>query len=183
MDPGSHELRGVFIALRNSEDRSYSEYPMHSEKGIYTLRIIPEMVRSDTLRYYIRAEFADFAVVAYPEKNPTENPLRVPIEEPRIIAKKIPVERYEKIFCDLGRDIDNIQSVTIYTRWNTSRYYHKSPMTLSAGRFQYSIDPPSRKEKYLYYYIIVTYTDLATIYYPSEQEITIPVRVYHGRRL
>ncbi len=184
VEAGSLQINSVKIFIRFEEGDLFNEYSMVNDKGVYAFRIIPEMARSDSFYYFITAEFSDYSIVAYPADNPKENPIVVPVVEPRRVAKKIAVKKVEKIYCDLGRNIEKVRSVTIYTRYEKKGRYSSAPMALSGGRFQYKVLPPSKKNRILFYYIVIKYMDHTLLSYPSNDFDNNPdYRVLQGRRM
>ncbi len=184
VEPGSLQINSVKIFIRFEEGELFNEYTMVNDKGVYAFRIIPEMVRSDSFYYFITAEFSDYSIVAYPADNPKENPIIVPVVEPKRVARKIAVKKVEKIYCDLGRNIEKVRSVTIYTRYGKKGRYSLTPMTFSSGRFQYKVLPPSKKNQILLYYIVIKYMDHTLLSYPSNDFDNNPdYRVLQGRRM
>ena len=184
VEPGSLQINSVKIFIRFEEGELFNEHTMVNDKGVYAFRIIPEMVRSDSFYYFITAEFSDYSIVAYPADNPKENPIIVPVVEPKRVARKIAVKKVEKIYCDLGRNIEKVRSVTIYTRYRNKGRYSSNPMALSGGRFQYKVLPPSKKNQILLYYIVIKYMDHTLLSYPSNDFDNNPdYRVLQGRRM
>jgi hypothetical protein len=183
VDPGDYQLLNVSIFIKDDVEDFYTEYPMLFDNGVYVFRLIPEMVRTDSLIYFITAEFSDFALVAFPAENPKRNPVVVPIVREKRAAKVIAVRDVAKLFCDLGRDIDNIEDVTIYTRYGQTGRFQPEEMVFSKGRFQYAVRATSQKDTRLYYYIIIRYKDQTTLSYPSaEFEQNPDFRILKGRR-
>lgn len=184
VEAGSLQINSVKIFIRFEEGELFNEHTMVNNKGVYAFRIIPEMVRSDSFYYFITAEFSDYSIVAFPADNPEENPIVVPVVEPKRIAKKIAVKKVAKIYCDLGRNIEKVRSVTIYTRYNNKGRYSSIPMALSGGRFQYKVLPLSKKNRVLFYYIVIKYMDHTLLSYPSNDFNNNPdYRVLQGRRM
>ena len=183
VEPDGLQIKTVKIFFRNTNKELFSEFNMYNDDGIYTFQIIPEMARSDSFYYFITAEFSDFAIQAYPANNPAENPIALPIVQPQRAAKKILAAEVSKIFCDLGRNLNNIQSVNIYTRYQDKGAYTKNPMLLSEERFQYSVLPPSGKNQNCYYYILIEFTDHSILSYPSDEfDQHSDYRVFQSRR-
>ena len=183
VEPDGLQIKTVKIFFRNTNKELFSEFNMYNDDGIYTFQIIPEMARSDSFYYFITAEFSDFAIQAYPANNPAENPIALPIVQPQRAAKKILAAEVSKIFCDLGRNLNNIQSVNIYTRYQDKGAYTKSPMLLSEERFQHTIAPPSGKNQNCYYYILIEFTDHSILSYPSDEfDQHSDYRVFQSRR-
>jgi len=184
VEPGSLQINSVKIFIRFEESELFNEYSMVNDKGVYAFRIIPEMVRSDSFYYFITAEFSDYSIIAYPADNPKENPIIVPVVEPKRVARKIAVKDVEKIYCDLGRNIEKVRSVTIYTRYSDKRRYSSTPMALSGGRFQYKVLPSSKKNQILFYYIVIKNMDHTLLSYPSNDfDNNLDYRVLQGRRM
>jgi len=184
VEAGSLQINSVKIFIRFEEGELFNEYSMVNDKGVYAFRIIPEMVRSDSFYYFITAEFSDYSIVAFPADNPEENPIIVPVVEPKRVARKIVVKDVEKIYCDLGRNIEKVSSVTIYTRYSDQERYSLTPMALSGGRFQYKMLPPSNNNQILFYYIMIKYMDHTLLSYPSNDFDNNPdYRVLQGRRM
>jgi len=183
VDPGEYHLLGVSIFIKGKTENQFTEYPMRSEKGIFVFQIIPEMVSSDSFIYFISAEFSDFALVAFPADNPKENPIVVPVVEETRLAKIVDPNDVAKLFCDLGRNIDNIRTVTIYTRYGRGGRFKANPMTLSKERFRYTVKEPGEKNEKLYYYIVILFSDQTTLFYPSDEFENNPdYRILEGRR-
>ncbi|MBU4445434.1 hypothetical protein KJ656_10180 [bacterium] len=179
VEPGSLQINSVKIFIRFEEGELFNEYTMVNDKGVYTFRIIPEMVRSDSFYYFITAEFSDYSIFAYPADNPEENLIVVPVVEPKRVAKKIAVKDVEKIYCDLGRNIGKVRSVTIYTHYGKNGRYSLTPMALSGGHFQYNVSPPSEKNQILFYYIVIKYMDHTLLSYPSDDLDNNPITGYY----
>jgi len=183
VEPDGLQINTIKIFFRNTRKELFSEFSMYNDNGVYTFQIIPEMARSDSFYYFITAEFSDFSIQACPANNPTENPIALPIVQPQRAAKKISATEVAKIFCDLGRNLNNIQSVNIYTRYQDKGAYSKSAMLLSEERFQYTISPPSGKNQNCSYYILIEFTDHSILSYPSDEfDRHGDYRVFQSRR-
>jgi len=183
VEPDGLQIKTVKIFFRNTKKELFSEFNMYNDNGVYTFQIIPEMARTDSFYYFITAEFSDFAIHAYPENNLEVNPIALPIVQPQRTARKISAAEVAKIFCDLGRNLNNVQSVNIYTRYQDKGAYTDNPMKLSEERFQYTVSPPSVKNQSCYYYILIEFTDHSIISYPSDEfDKHGDYRVFQGRR-
>ena len=183
VDPGNYRLINVNIFIKDNFENLFTEYLMINEDGVYTFQLIPEMVQTDSFIYFITAEFSDFSLLAFPEENPKINPIVVPIVQEKRSAKVIAVQNVAKLFCDLGRNIDNIRNITIYTRYGQSGRFKPEPMIFNKGRFQYTVRESSQKNGRLYYYIIILFNDRTTLSYPSEEFNKNPdYRILNGRR-
>ncbi len=156
---------------------------MPNDNGVYTFQLIPEMVQSDSFIYFITTEFSDFSLLAFPSKNPKINPIMVPVVQEKRSAKVIAVQDVAKLFCDLGRNIENVQNVTIYTRYGQTGRFNPEPMIFNKGRFQYTVRKSSDKNLKLYYYIIILFNDQTTLSYPSDEfDKNLDYRILNGRR-
>ncbi|MDO9547405.1 MAG: hypothetical protein Q7J65_00355, partial [Candidatus Marinimicrobia bacterium] len=183
VDPGSYQLIDVSIFIKDDVKNLYTEYPMVNDNGVYTFQLIPEMVLTDSFIYFITAEFSGFSLLAFPEENPKINPVIVPIIQEKRSAKVIAVQDVAKLFCDLGRNIGNIQNVTIYTRYGQSGRFNPEPMIFNKGRFQYTVRETSDKNSKLYYYIVILFDDQTTLSCPSDEFDRNPdYRILNGRR-
>jgi len=183
VEPDGLQIKTVKIFFRNTKKELFSEFNMSNDNGTYTFQIIPEMARSDSFYYFITAEFSDFSIQACPANNPAENPIALPIVQPQRAAKRIAAAEVAKIFCDLGRNLNNIQSVNIYTRYQDKGAYTKNPMLLSEERFQHTISPPSGKNQNCYYYILIEFNDHSILAYPSDEfDQHGDYRVFQSRR-
>jgi hypothetical protein len=183
VEPGDLKVNTVKIFVRNTPKELFSEFGMYNDNGVYTFQVIPEMARSDSFYYFITAEFSDFSIVAYPATNPEDNPVVLPVLQPLRTARKISAVEVAKIFCDLGRNLNNIQSVNIYTRHQDKGVYTPTPMTLSKERFQYTVSPPSAKNQNCYYYILIEFSDHSILAYPSDEfDKYGDFRVFQGQR-
>jgi len=183
VDPGSYHLLKVSIFIKDKSENFYTEYSMPNDNGVYTFQLIPEMVQSDSFIYFITTEFSDFSLLAFPSKNPKINPIMVPVVQEKRSAKVIAVQDVAKLFCDLGRNIENVQNVTIYTRYGQTGRFNPEPMIFNKGRFQYTVRKSSDKNLKLYYYIIILFNDQTTLSYPSDEFDKNPdYRILNGRR-
>jgi len=183
VDPGSYHLLKVSIFIKDKSENFYTEYSMPNDNGVYTFQLIPEMVQSDSFIYFITTEFSDFSLLAFPSKNPKINPIMVPVVQEKRSAKVIAVQDVAKLFCDLGRNIENVQNVTIYTRYGQTGRFNPEPMIFNKGRFQYTVRKSSDKNLKLYYYIIILFNDQTTLSYPSDEfDKNLDYRILNGRR-
>jgi hypothetical protein len=182
-EPDGLQIKTVKIFIRNTKKELFSEFNMYNDDGVYTFQIIPEMARADSFYYFITAEFSDFSIQACPENNPEDNPIALLVVQPQRTARKISAAEVAKIFCDLGRSLNDIQSVTIYTRYQDKGAYSDSPMKLSEERFQYAVSSPTAKNQSCYYYILIEFTDHSIISYPSSEfDEHGGYRVFQSRR-
>ncbi|MBU0710359.1 hypothetical protein KJ762_05430 [bacterium] len=183
VDPGSYQLIDVGIFIKDDIKNLYTEYPMINDNGVYTFQLIPEMVQTDSFIYFITAEFSGFSLLAYPEENPKTNPVIVPIVQEKRSAKVIAVQDVVKLFCDLGRNIDNVQNITIFTRYGQTGRFNPEPMVFNKGRFQYTLRESSDKNSKLFYYIVILFDDQTTLSYPSDEfDKNMDYRILNGRR-
>lgn len=183
VDHGDYHLVKVSIFIKDQTRDFFTEYPLSNDNGLYVLQLIPEMLQTEYLIYFITAEFSDFALLAFPPENPKEYPVVVPIFQEKRAAKTISTREVAKIFCDLGQKIDNVQSVTIYIRYGQSGQFIPEPMAYQKGRFQYSVQKSPGKDEKLYFYIAIVFTDQTTLSYPSEEfEKYADYRILMGKR-
>lgn len=183
VEPGDYHLLNVRFFIREPDKTFFTEYQPINDGGVYTLRIIPEMVQGDSFSYFITAEFSDFSLVAFPAENPEEHPIVVPIVQEKRAAKVISTAEISKIFCDLGQTIDHVQSVTIYLRYGQSGRFTPEPMKYQKERFQYAVRKNTGKENKLYFFIIILFRDQTTLAYPSVEFDRHPdYRILMGRR-
>ena len=87
VETADKSLNRINIFIHNSRERNFKEFPMYLSEGKYIFDLIPEMVRANYLYYFFVAEFSDYSIVAYPEKNPDKNPIRIRLKKR---AKKRP---------------------------------------------------------------------------------------------
>ncbi|MGC9364636.1 MAG: hypothetical protein ACP5FZ_08725 [Fidelibacterota bacterium] len=183
VESGDYHLLNVRFFVREPDKTFFTEYQPINEDGVYTLRIIPEMVRGDSFSYFITAEFSDFSLIAFPAENPEEHPIVVPIVQEKRAVKVISTAEISKIFCDLGQNIDPVQSVTIYLRYGQSGRFAPEPMKYQKERFQYAVRESTGKDEKLYFFIIILFKDQTTLSYPSEEFDRHPdYRILMGRR-
>jgi len=183
VDPGNYHLLKVSIFIKDKSKNFFTEYRMPNDNGVYTFQLIPEMVQADSFIYFITAEFSDFSLLAFPMENPKTNPIVVPVIQEKRSAKVITVQDVAKLFCDLGRNIENVQSVTIFTRYGQTGRFNPEPMVFNKERFQYTVHEFSDKNSKLYYYIVILFVDQTTLSYPSDEFDKNPdYRILTGRR-
>ena len=183
VDPGDYHLISVSVFIKDKIENFYTEYPMQPDDGIFIFKVIPEMVQADSFIYFISAEFSDFTLVAFPADDPKSNPLVIPVVQEKRSAKVIAIKDVSKLFCDLGRDFENVRKVTIYTRYGQTGRFQPEPMNLSKGRFQYTVRETGKKDDKLFYYIVILFTDQTTLSYPSEEfDRNSDYRILNGRR-
>lgn len=183
VDPGDYHLVKVSIFIKDQTSDFFTEYPLSNDNGLYVLRLIPEMLQTEYLTYFITAEFSDFSLLAFPPENPKEHPIVVPILQEKREAKTISTRKVAKIFCDLGQKIDHVQSVTIYTRYGQTGRFMPESMAYQKGRFQYSVRKSPGKDEKLYFYITIVFTDQTSLSYPSQEfEKYADYRILMGKR-
>ncbi len=185
VDPGQLRIKAVNIYIKeNPKKKVFTEYAMYNDNGVYTFQIIPEMTEADSFIYFITAEFSNFSLLAFPENEPKVNPLSVPIVQMERAVITVNTNEVEKIFCDLGRNIKNVKSVTIFTKYGAANQFNPVIMKYTKERYQYTVVPPSADISELSYYIIVEYNDFSILMYPSADFENNPdYRILNGRRM
>jgi hypothetical protein len=88
VEPGDCHLKNVKIFLRTDPAALYKEFTMQYRDGLWVLPLIPEMLRGQSLDYFITAEFSDYVAVAFPSENPSGKPVRVQIVIPKTNKSK-----------------------------------------------------------------------------------------------
>jgi hypothetical protein len=185
VDPGEVQIKAVKIHIKENPKKDlFTEYAMFNDGGVYTFQLIPEMTMADSFVYFITAEFSDFSLLAYPENNPKLHPIAVPITAMERSVETIDIYEVTKIYCDLGRDIEDVKGVTIFTKYDSAQQFDPQPMRYTKERFQYMVKAPSPENSELIYYIIIEYTDRSILMYPSANFDSRPdYRVFYGQRL
>ena len=185
VDPGSLKIKTVNIYIKEDPRKEvFTEYNMFNDNGVFTFQIIPEMTETDSFIYFITAEFSDFSLLAFPENDPKHHPIAISITQIERSVVMVNANEVEKIFCDLGRNIDDIKSVTIFTKYGDADQFDPSLMKYTKERFQYTVLAPTPEISELSYYIIIEYLDYSILIYPSEDFSSNPdYRVFNGMRM